>query len=257
MPGFVDACLTFWWQVTSVCRASPMLTSRQTIPPTSIAFGPFHGHSKKDWATEEGKPLRFPTSGPFPLRPIPHKAAPGAASPQGRGSDPRRRRRPRAPRRAARPAPPQPLSPPLQPRVPSSAGEMRWWRRRRPLLLLLLLALGLALALALAAQGQHRADYDREALLGGQVGGGGQGGSRARARRFSAGEAAGRAPPGRARVRGGRGRRFDGRLVGWLVPSAAGGGGGVRAAQPGRAAAAAEGHCEEDRLGRGRPPHQG
>ncbi|XP_074773435.1 reticulocalbin-2 isoform X1 [Athene noctua] len=37
-------------------------------------------------------------------------------------------------------------------------------RRRRPLLL----ALGLALAALGAAHGQHRADYDREALLGGQ-----------------------------------------------------------------------------------------
>lgn len=89
--------------------------------------------------------------------------------------------------------PPRPLSPPLAAGpLPCSAGEMR----RRPALL----ALGLVLAALGAAHGQHRADYDREALLGGQVGGRGR--ERPERRLPPLGPRDGRcAPPGRAGLR--------------------------------------------------------
>uniref|UniRef100_A0A8B9BD82 Reticulocalbin 2 n=1 Tax=Anser brachyrhynchus TaxID=132585 RepID=A0A8B9BD82_9AVES len=100
-------------------------------------------------------PTTCPTPPPAP--PLPGPAAgrppPGPAPSRGQA----------APRSPPRPLPFLSRSLPFprpSPRVPSSAGAMR----RRPLL-----ALGLALWALGAAHGQHRADYDREALLGGQL----------------------------------------------------------------------------------------
>uniref|UniRef100_A0A8B9TNS5 Reticulocalbin 2 n=1 Tax=Anas platyrhynchos TaxID=8839 RepID=A0A8B9TNS5_ANAPL len=84
--------------------------------------------------------LASPRGRPLPARPGPQPGAGGAPEPP------------------AAPSLPFPFPRP-SPRVPSAAGAMR----RRPLL-----ALGLALWALGAALGQHRADYDREALLGGQ-----------------------------------------------------------------------------------------